>query len=49
MVDELEHNMKLKFKQEKGRQKLPNDVKDILKEGGMMQKGKLKLKRELAC
>ena len=45
MVDELEHKYEVKVQTREGRQKLPNDVKEILKEGGMMdEKGKLKLK-----
>ena len=45
MVDELEHKYEVKVQAIEGRQKLPNDVKEILKEGGMMdEKGKLKLK-----
>ena len=45
MVDELEHKYEVKVQAREGRQKLPNDVKEILKEGGMMdEKGKLKLK-----
>ena len=45
MVDELEHKYEVEVQTREGRQRLPNDVKDILKEGGMMdEKGKLKLK-----
>ena len=45
MVDELEHKYEVKVQTREGRQKLPNEVKEILKEGGMMdEKGKLKLK-----
>ena len=45
MVDELEHKHEVPVQTREGRQKLPNDVKEILKEGGMMdEKGKLKLK-----
>ena len=45
MVDELEHKYEVKVLTREGRQKLPNEVKEILKEGGMMdEKGKLKLK-----
>ena len=45
MVDELEHKYEVKVQTREGRQKLPDDVKAILKEGGMMdEKGKLKLK-----
>jgi hypothetical protein len=45
MVDELEHKYEVKVQAREGRQKLPDDVKTILKDGGMMdEKGKLKLK-----
>ena len=45
MVDELEHKYEVKVQTREGRQKLPDDVKAILKEGGMMdEKGKLKIK-----
>ena len=45
MVDELEHKYEVKVQAREGRQKLPDSVKEILKEGGMMdEKGKLKLK-----
>ena len=45
MVDELEHKYEVKVQTREGRQKLPIEVKEILKEGGMMdEKGKLKLK-----
>ena len=45
MVDELEHKHEVKVQQREGRQKLPDDVKAILKGSGMMdEKGKLKLK-----
>ena len=45
MADELEHKYEVEVKQREGRQKLPDDVKNILKESGMMdEKGKLKLK-----
>ena len=45
MVDELEHKYEVKVQTREGRQKLPDNVKEILKEGGMMdEKGKLKLK-----
>ena len=45
MVEELEHKYEVKVQTREGRQKLPDDVKAILKEGGMMdEKGKLKLK-----
>ena len=45
MVDELEHKHEVKVQTREGRQKLPEEVKTILKDGGMMdEKGKLKLK-----
>ena len=45
MVDELEHKHEVNVQGREGRQKLPDDVKDILKASGMMdEKGKLKLK-----
>ncbi|MDA0756613.1 MAG: hypothetical protein O3C04_00715 [Crenarchaeota archaeon] len=45
MVDELEHKYEVKIQAKEELQKIPNDVKEILKEGGMMdEKGKLKLK-----
>ena len=45
MVDELEHKYEVEVKEREGRQKIPDSVKTILKEGGMMdEKGKLKLK-----
>ncbi len=45
MVDELEHKYEVEVKEREGRQKIPDSVKEILKEGGMMdEKGKLKLK-----
>ncbi len=45
MVDELEHKYEVEVKEREGRQKIPDSVKQILKEGGMMdEKGKLKLK-----
>ena len=45
MVDELEHKYEVEVKEREGRQKIPDSVKAILKEGGMMdEKGKLKLK-----
>ena len=41
MVDDLEHKYEDKVQTREGRQKLPDDVKAILKEGGMMdEKGK---------
>ena len=45
MVDELEHKHEVKVQTREGRQKLEDDVKEILKNSGMMdEKGKLKLK-----
>ncbi len=45
MVEELEHKYEVEVKTREGRQKIPDSVKAILKEGGMMdEKGKLKLK-----
>ena len=45
MVDELEHKHEVKVQSREGRQKLPDNVKEILKGSGMMdEKGKLKLK-----
>tara|TARA_Y100000590_G_scaffold302559_1_gene341078 strand:+ start:51 stop:344 length:294 start_codon:yes stop_codon:yes gene_type:complete len=45
MVDELEHKYEVKVQSREGRQKIPDSVKTILKDGGMMdEKGKLKLK-----
>ena len=45
MVDELEHKHEVPVKTREGRQKLPESVKEILKDGGRMdEKGKLKLK-----
>ena len=45
MVDELEHKYEVKVQVREGRQKLPDSVKEILKDGGMIDgKGKLKLK-----
>ena len=45
MSDELEHKYEVKVQVREGRQKLPDSVKEILKDGGMMdEKGKLKLK-----
>ena len=45
MVDELEHKYEVKIQAREGRQKLPENVKENLKELGMMdEKGKLKLK-----
>ena len=45
MVDELEHKYEIPVKEREKIQRIPADVKEILKEGGMMdEKGKLKLK-----
>ena len=45
MVDELEHKYEVKVQTREGRQKLPDSVKENLKDGGLMdEKGKLKLK-----
>ena len=45
MVDELEHKYEVKVQEREGRQKIPDSVKAILRDGGMMdEKGKLKLK-----
>jgi hypothetical protein len=44
-MEELEHKYEVEIKSREGRQKLSDDVKDILKQSGMMdEKGKLKLK-----
>ena len=44
-MGELEHKFEVEIKEREGRQKLPQDVKDEMKAGGMMdEKGKLKLK-----
>ncbi len=44
-MGELEHKYEVEIKEREGRQKLPQDVKDEMKAGGMMdEKGKLKLK-----
>ncbi len=44
-MGELEHKYVVEIKEREGRQKLPQDVKDEMKAGGMMdEKGKLKLK-----
>ena len=40
MVDELEHKYEVKVQTREGRQKLPDDVKEILKDGGILQKSK---------
>ena len=45
MVDELEHKYEIELKGREKIQRIPPNVKEILKEGGMMdEKGKLKLK-----
>lgn len=44
-MGELEHKYEVDILKTEERQKIPDDVKDILKESGMMdEKGKLKLK-----
>ena len=44
-MEELEHKYEVEVKSKEARQKIPDAVKAILKEGGMMDdKGKLKLK-----
>lgn len=45
MSEELEHKHEVEIKSREGRQKLPNELKETLKETGLMdEKGKLKLK-----
>lgn len=45
MSEELEHKYEVEIKTTDKRQKIPDDVKDELKQSGMMdEKGKLKLK-----
>ena len=45
MSDELQFKYEVEIKTAEGRQTLPKEVKDVLKESGMMdEKGKLKLK-----
>ncbi len=45
MVEELEHKYEVEIKKTEERQKIPDKVKEVLKESGMMdEKGKLKLK-----
>ena len=45
MVEELEHKYEVKVKAREKIERIPADVKEILKDGGMMdEKGKLKLK-----
>ena len=44
-MGELEHKFEVEIKEREGKQKLPDRVKEELKESGMMdEKGKLKLK-----
>ncbi len=44
-MGELEHKFEVEIKEREGKQKLPDPVKEELKESGMMdEKGKLKLK-----
>jgi len=44
-MEELEHKHEVVIQKTEERQKIPDDVKEILKESGMMDdKGKLKLK-----
>ena len=45
MTEELEHKYEVEIKKTEERQKIPDKVKEVLKESGMMdEKGKLKLK-----
>ncbi len=45
MAEELEHKYEVEIKKTEERQKIPDKVKEVLKESGMMdEKGKLKLK-----
>ena len=45
MVEELEHKYEVKVMAREKIERIPADVKEILKDGGMMdEKGKLKLK-----
>jgi hypothetical protein len=45
MVEELEHKYEVEIKKTEARQKIPDKVREVLKESGMMDdKGKLKLK-----
>jgi len=44
-MGELEHKFEVEILEREGKQKLPDNVKELLKESGMMdEKGKLKLK-----
>ena len=44
-MGELEHKFEVEIIEREGKQKLPDNVKELLKESGMMdEKGKLKLK-----
>ena len=44
-MGELEHKFEVKILEREGKQKLPDNVKEVLKSSGMMdEKGKLKLK-----
>ncbi len=44
-MGELEHKYEVEIKKKEERQKIPDSVKEVLKESGMMdEKGKLKLK-----
>jgi len=44
-MGELEHKFEVEILEREGKQKLPDDVKELLKASGMMdEKGKLKLK-----
>jgi len=44
-MNELEHKYEVEIKATEGRQKIPDKIKEELKESGMMdEKGKLKLK-----
>jgi hypothetical protein len=44
-MGELEHKFEVKILEREGKQKLPDNVKEMLKSSGMMdEKGKLKLK-----
>ena len=45
MVEELEHKYEVEIKKTEERQKIPDKIKEVLKESGTMdEKGKLKLK-----
>lgn len=44
-MDELEHKYEVEIKTTEAKQKIPDDVKNVLKESGVMDdKGKIKLK-----